>query len=280
MKPTVSVCFITYNHERFVAQALEGVLMQKTNFDYEIVIGEDCSTDRTREIIKDFIKKYPEKIRLLLRPQNIGAARNFVQTFSTCKGRYIALLDGDDYWTSPYKLQKQVDFLESHPECSECFHDVQVVSEEDKPLFISSPRRKKPRYTLKDLLKGNFIYTCSVVYRKGLMKEFPEWIYKVSIGDWPLHILNAQYGDIGYIDEVMGAYRVHSGGIHSSKEEMEQVKETIEVYSYINAHLNYRYNTYIKTQMWFKLVEKKIGLFLASHGLGKIVDLYRKIFYE
>ena len=254
--------------------------MQKTNFDYEIVIGEDCSTDRTREIIKDFIKKYPEKIRLLLRPQNIGAARNFVQTLSACKGRYIALLDGDDYWTSPYKLQKQVDFLESHPECSQCFHNVHIVSEEGEQLFTASPRRKKPRYTLKDLLKGNFIHTCSVIYRKGLFKEFPDWFYKASIGDWPLHILNAQYGDIGHIDEVMGAYRVHSGGIHSSKEEMKQVKEMIEIYPYINAHLNYRYNTYIKTQMWFKLVEKKIGLALASHGLGKIVDLYRKIFYE
>ncbi len=149
---------------------------------------------------------------------------NFINNLENVKGQYVALIDGDDYWTSPHKLQKQADFLDQNPECSMCFHDVQIVSEEGELISIQSPGEKKQRYTLKDLLRGNFIYTCSVMYRRGLFKEFPEWFYKTSLADWPLHILNAQHGDIGYIDEVMGAYRIHGGGIHSSKSEMEKVR--------------------------------------------------------
>lgn len=107
----VSVLMITYNHEKFIAQAIDSILMQQVNFDYEIVIGEDCSTDGTRAIVIQYQKEYPDKIRLLLPEENLGMHKNFVQTFRACQGEYIALLEGDDYWTSPRKLQKQVDFF-------------------------------------------------------------------------------------------------------------------------------------------------------------------------
>ena len=287
-KMKVSVSLITYNQEKFIALAIESVLRQKTNFDFEIIIGEDESADNTRDIVIDYKNRYPDKIKVILNSRdNViyingkpTGRWNFINNLKNVRGQYIALLEGDDYWTSPYKLQKQADFLDQNPECSMCFHDVQIVSEEGELISIQSPRKKKRIYTLKDLLKGNFIYTCSVMYRRGLFKEFPDWFYKTPLADWPLHILNAQHGDIGYISEVMGAYRIHGGGIYSSMGEMEQVKGMIEMYPYINAHLNYRYSRFIKFRMYFKLIEKKAGILLNSLGFGRIVNFYRKLFYN
>jgi glycosyltransferase involved in cell wall biosynthesis len=106
----VSVLMITYNHEKFIAQAIDSILMQQTDFEYEIVVGDDFSKDRTRAILDNYKKKHPSKIKLLFPDRNLGMHRNFIQTLNSCQGQYVALLEGDDYWTSPYKLQKQVDF--------------------------------------------------------------------------------------------------------------------------------------------------------------------------
>ena len=283
----VSVSLVTYNQEKYIVQAIESILMQKTDFNFEIIIGEDESQDNTRSIVMEYRRRYPDKIRLFLNARNdknfsdgMPAGRqNLINNLNNANGEYIALLDGDDYWTSPDKLQRQVNFLDSHPKCSMCFHSIQMVTEEGQLISIKSPKGKKQIYTLRDLLRDNFIFKCSVMFRKGLFKDFPEWFYKTYVADWPLYILNAKYGDIGYMNQVMGAYRIHSGGMHSSKGEMEQVRGIVEIYPYINEYLGYRYDTYIKTRMRFKLIEKKMGLFLASHGLGKLVGLYRKIFY-
>src|SRR5579872_2594917 len=111
----LSVMLITYNHELFIAQTLEGILEQRVNFDYEIVVGEDCSTDRTRDILMDFHNRYPRRILIQARHRNLGMMRNLEQTLSKCRGEYVALIEGDDYWTCRDKLQKQVDFLDAHP---------------------------------------------------------------------------------------------------------------------------------------------------------------------
>src|SRR5512133_148878 len=118
----VSVLVMTYNHEKFIQQALDSVAMQATNFDYEILISEDCSTDRTREIVLEFQKEHPDKVRLLLSKTNVHSNQVVVRGIRAAQGQYLAMLDGDDYWTSPTKLQKQADFLDGHPECSLCFH--------------------------------------------------------------------------------------------------------------------------------------------------------------
>ena len=120
---------ITYNHERFIAQAIEGVVMQKTQFSYELVIGEDCSTDNTRVIAESYVRKYPDIIRLLPAEKNLGIWANGLRTLKECKGKYLAFCEGDDYWTSPEKLAKQVEMLEKHPGYSICFHNVLVQYE-------------------------------------------------------------------------------------------------------------------------------------------------------
>jgi glycosyltransferase involved in cell wall biosynthesis len=128
----VSVLMLTYNHEAYVAQALESVLMQQTDFAYEIVLGEDCSTDHTREIVIDFQRQFPEKLRLLLPAQNLGMHQNFMQTLNACTGKYIALLEGDDCWTSPYKLQRQADYLDRNNDFAICFHNARMCFEDGR----------------------------------------------------------------------------------------------------------------------------------------------------
>src|SRR6266702_1500393 len=126
-KMKLSVLMITYNHEKYIAQALDSVLMQEVDSNYEIVIGEDCSTDNTRKIVLDYQRKYPNKIRALLPDKNLGMLWNFVATYEACQGKYVAILEGDDYWSSPVKLQKQVDFLDKNTGCVVCCHAAQVL---------------------------------------------------------------------------------------------------------------------------------------------------------
>jgi glycosyltransferase involved in cell wall biosynthesis len=248
----VSVLVTTYNHEKFIAQAIDSVLAQEATFDYEVVIGEDCSTDSTRDIVLAFRKRYPDKIRLLLPHENLGFCGNviFERALKACQGQFVALLDGDDYWTSPHKLQRQVDFLEDHPECAICFHDVAQIREDGSPGdWDYTPPGKKKISSFEDLLPRNFIGTCSAVFRTGLYGELPDWFHKIALSDWFFHILIAQYGKIGYIDEVMGVHRVHSGGVWSRRSYSHMFEGEIEFYKYINAYLDFRYDEIISAEV-------------------------------
>ena len=248
MKASVSI--ITYNHEKFIRQALDSVLMQDVDFEYEIVVGEDCSTDRTRDILLEYQDKYPAKFRLLLPTENQGLIRNFVRTYRSCKGEYVATLDGDDYWTSPDKLKWQVDFLDHHRDFSMCFHTVKHFYDEDenKPGFLF-PKNPENISGIKDLLVSNFIPTCSVVFRNKIFGEFPDWYYTLGMEDWPLYILIAQHGKIRHLDRVMGAYRMHSGSLWSSKKEIYTYEEDIKFYQCVNAHLKFKYNRMIRKSL-------------------------------
>jgi glycosyltransferase involved in cell wall biosynthesis len=262
-RPTVSVLVLAYNVERYVSQALDGVLAQEGDFSYEIVVGEDRSTDGTRAILTDYAARHPGKFRLILRPENLGMNRNFYRTLAECRGTYVALLDGDDYWTSPHKLRKQVEFLESRREYSMCFHNVTVAYEdggtEPHPFHLPERTRRlsrtvpRPTTTLDDIVRGNFIQTCSAVFRAGLFGEVPAWCPAMPTYDWPLHILNAQHGPIGYIDEVLATYRVHEGGMWSDRmsryEEADDVQRMIEAYRTVDQYLEGRYHRVLEEQV-------------------------------
>src|SRR3954454_10751837 len=215
--PVVSVPLITYNHEPHIAQALKSVLMQQTSFPIEIVVGEDCSTDKTREIVVEYQKRYPHVIRALLPERNLGPYRNVTATLNACRGTYIAALEGDDYWTSPAKLQRQVDFFEAHPDCSICFHKVFVIDETGQNAPRTIPLDSKKISTLEDLLPGNFIPSCSAIWRNGLFAKLPAWVEEVKFSDWVIHVLNAEHGNIGFIDDCMAVYRLHAGGTWSTQ---------------------------------------------------------------
>jgi glycosyltransferase involved in cell wall biosynthesis len=226
----VSICMITYNHEKFIRQAIESVLAQKTDFDYELVIGEDCSTDNTRAICIEYAEKHQGKIKLLLHEENMGMIPNFLKTLNSCSGKYVAMLEGDDYWTHPLKLQKQVDFLEANEDFAICHHNMNVIYEENtKESHLSNPPDQKEDSTIEDLAHGNYIYTASCVFRNRLIGEFPEWFSNCSIGDYPLHMLNARSGKIRYIPDVMGVYRVHQEGFWENKDIIFRMSNWVEM---------------------------------------------------
>lgn len=206
--PLVSIVTITYNHERFIAQALDSFLMQETNFAFEIIVADDASTDETQKIIADYAKKYPEIIKPILRKQNIGAVNNSLDSLRAASGDFIALCEGDDYWTNPNKLQRQVDFFASHPDYAVCFHPVVVVTEGNTSTHVFP--ESKPSLTIANLLKQNFIQTNSVMYRRQDYSDMPTNVLPL---DWYLHVYHAQFGKIGYLDQSMSAYRKHEGGI-------------------------------------------------------------------
>lgn len=259
----VSVTMLTYNHERYIAQAIESVLMQKVNFEYELIIGEDGSIDNTPSIVSSFQDRYPHRIRLLLSEKNLGVIRNSRRVMEACRGEYIAHLDGDDYWTSPDKLQKQVDFLDTHPECANCCHRVIVVSEDgSQESSYWPPPDQKEISTVEDLLVKNFVPNCSVMYRRGLV-EFPEWASRLKTPDWFFHILNAQHGKLGYIDSVMAVYRIHTGAAWSMLLNTPQLHQGyIEFYEKVNAYFNFRYERIIRPQvirLWDELAQMLVG---------------------
>lgn len=256
----LSVSITTYNHEKYIAQALESVLNQKTSFDFEIILGEDDSIDGTREICKKYASDHPDKIKLFLNDRkNViyingkpTGRWNFINNLKHAKGDYIALLEGDDYWTDPLKLQKQVDFLDSHPDCAISFHNVEVIYEnhpEKNHLFHRSDIKKV--HTLRDIIPCNFISTCSTVFRNRLFEDFPGWFYSIPMGDWPLHILNAQHGNACYINEIMAAYRVHEGGVWSTENRVLILKNTIDAAKIIDRYTNFQFKKIIGRSIAF-----------------------------
>ncbi|MBK8102685.1 MAG: glycosyltransferase [Cellvibrionales bacterium] len=224
-QPLISVCITTYNHEKFLAQALDSVLMQQGDFVLEVLVGEDGSSDNTAAIVRDYATRHPDTIRafyhdpndkLFINGRQTGR-KNFLNNLAQTKGEYIALLDGDDYWTDSQKLQKQLDILQQHPQLSACCHAAIYVDAENKAQKgfmghhdVDGAFRD---FSLRDVLRKNPVPTLSVMFRNPRMQEYPSLYLKTDMADWPTHILTARRGDIRYSNEKMAAYRVHAGGI-------------------------------------------------------------------
>ena len=217
-EPVLSVLFITYNHEKYLQKSLDSVLSQQTDFDYEIVVGEDCSTDSTREILRDYKKKYPKKIRLLFRDRNFGRPTlNVYETAMECRGKYIATLEGDDYWTDEKKLQKAVDFLEINPVYSGCANPSLLIGEDGEELTDRSPLRlytwDKDDYTLTDY-RADDIWpgqTASIVTRNFWKDGRFDYtvIYRAHdfIDDAWILFFSLMHGPIHHFNETMSSWR-------------------------------------------------------------------------
>jgi len=253
---------VTYNHEKYIAQAVESVLMQETDFDVELVIGEDCSTDRTREILLDLQAKHPDQVKLLPSERNLGVNGNIARTLQACTGQYIAFLDGDDYWISPHKLQLQVDYLDRHPEITVCYHKAHIVNEDGSVVLGEGAKPdSKPVSTIEDIIRRNFIVSCTVMYRHGFVSAFPEWWYEIVNADWTLHIFHAQHGDIGFIPEVLSAYRYNPAGIWTRLPYEDRLVTRIKAYSMMNQNLEYRYDgifQLVLSDLWKRLSDVSI----------------------
>ena len=251
--PMLSVFLVTYNHEAFIAQAIEGILKQKTNFSYDIIIGEDCSTDNTRAIIRIFEQKYPNIIKPIYYEKNVGMIQNCVEVLKQCKGKYVAFLDGDDYWTDINKLQKQVDFLEVNIDYSICCHDVKsLINNKLRPTYHwNLPETTDQDYLLKH---GNQLIPLSVVFRNDtsiatFLAKFPN----APFGDFMMFVAISSYGKIKYLKQNMGVYRMHAGGIWSQQSAVTNSKKYINGLTLLLPHFENQKKQYLISLILSKL---------------------------
>lgn len=295
-RPLVSILCETYNHEHYIRDALDGFIKQKTHFNFEVLICDDASTDKTPNIIKEYVNKYPEIIKPVYQKTNqwskgiaIGKSYNMPRIL----GKYVAVCEGDDYWIDEYKLQKQVDYLEKNKDCSLCFHPVKVIYEgKNRSCIFPTPKYRfyKSKLELEDLLKHNFIQTNSVMYRWMLtekLNQFPA--EKILPGDYYLHLLHARKGKIGFINETMSVYRRHSGSMWDGanlKRSFYQKNwsKLLNFYIYLTKIFHLETQTkqdkIIRKVIYFNLINKNYELIDRIHLLYKKEFLYSiKILY-
>jgi glycosyltransferase involved in cell wall biosynthesis len=232
-----SVIMMTYNHRPYIEQAIESVLAQQANFAWELIVSDDASTDGTQEIVERYARAHPGRIRTLFSEQNHNDNSILSRAWELAVGDYVALMDGDDYWTSSKKLSIQVEFLDQHPGCAICFHGVYLDFGPDRPQEI---RRCVGEPTYERLLAFNFIATVSTLIRKSAIANFPPWYRAMRFGDWPTFLLAASSGSIAYIDLLLAAYRIHAGGVWSGLNEIRQFEATLGFQEDIRPHLGSR----------------------------------------
>ncbi len=229
---TVSIAILTYNHSNFVEKTLDGILAQKTDFNIEVVIGDDASTDDTQKILKKYQDQYPGKFNVFCREKNIGMLPNFIDVLNSCNGKYIAFCEGDDFWVDSLKLQKQVDFLEQNSSYAICFHDVMIYDETTKEYREDNITvNTKDIFDINDLAEGNFMHTPSVMIKNDF--TLPSNFSESPLGDWPLYLCQIGARKIKKIDGTMAVYRVHENGVWSTKSEDKRVNGTISVIDYL-----------------------------------------------
>lgn len=245
--PLISVVVMTYNHERFIDGAVRSVLQQTTAHPCEILIAEDYSTDETRAILHGLAAEFPGRFVILDRGRNLGLSGNLHDSLQRCRGRYIAILEGDDAWIDPRKLDRVVSAMEAHPDWTACFHACRVEDDTgSQPPYTLPVAVSGDAIRLEQLLECNVIPTYSVtVYRRGVVTEFPPWHRKLACGDWGLHILHAAHGPIGYLPDVMTAYRVHPQGMWSGKPYGDRWFEYLLLWAAVDAHFQWQYSDQI-----------------------------------
>lgn len=290
--PLVSVFILTYQHVNYIKKCLDGILMQKTTFSYEIIIGEDCSSDGTREICEEYALKHPDKIRLYLhkRENNIKVNGkptgrfNFLHSIYSCTGKYMAFCEGDDYWTNENKLQKQIDFMETNPDYSICFHNAMVLWEDkNKEYLFRKNSWFKDTYTTEEVIGRHFMPSASLVFRLPKKVSFPEWILYIGSGDIALTSIFSAFGKSKFLEEPMCIYRKHPGGISRTRKGWNFFLLRIVLLYHLNSHFNYKYDHIIQQQykefiQIFLFSETKSGKIfsriggIAKKGLDKVFN--------
>lgn len=239
----VSICCITYNHEKYIAQAIQSFLTQETSFDFEIVVGEDHSTDNTAAIVSEFARKYPEKIRMLDNSQNLGLAHNFFRTLQACRGELIAYCEGDDYWIDNMKLQKQVDIFRLYPNVVYCYTNACILQDgEISHNAIIDVNKTKEEFDMNKYMSSYHAMPMltSMFRSKYIQSDIPDFMYKVIQLDYTLRFFVGQHGTFYYLPEVTGVYRKHEGGITNNT--IPFLESTIYINKQLNKYFNYKHS--------------------------------------
>jgi len=294
--PLVCTSTLAYNHEPYIRECLDGILMQKTTFPVQVLVHEDCSTDRTAEILKEYQAKYPNLIKVFYQPENVYSLKDQEEKrkrraeFNSWRtGKYIALCEGDDYWTDPLKLQKQVDFLEANPEYSLSIHAGKIF---DLPTGSYTPKKTlnleySSTLYLKDiiLMGGAGFITASMVFRKENLEKPPEWFKSIkSGGDYFLAILLASRGRVIYLADVMCVYRYQSNPYSWTAKNSnyldawKQIQITILSLIEVNKYYKYQYDIVINKRI-IKFLVNYLHNCLSKGGIRIFLINLREIKY-
>ncbi len=238
--PLVSITCTAYNHEAYIEKAIEGFLMQQTTFPFEIILHDDASTDKTPDIIRHYAQRYPTLIRPILQKENQwmgkGINATAAEVWPAARGRYIAWCEGDDYWTDPLKLQKQVGFLEAHPDYNLCFHPVHIL-QGNRLVADWITRPPATDMNILDFARyGNFIHTPSVVMRNNFL-PMPEWMHRIAFGDFPTYMLCLQDGKAHMLPDYMAVYR-YGSGLHSTQARIKKYQGAIHTFQLLADHFD------------------------------------------
>lgn len=298
----VSVCIVTYNQEKYIAECLESLVTQRTNFSFEIIVGEDCSTDNTRSIVKQYVEKYPELIVPLLYDKNVGAVENVKQVYQKAKGKYIAHLDGDDL-ALPNKLQKQFDILENNSDCIICAHNMLLVDQFGKEKGLDHVLHKENKYNQLDLY---LIHTLFRHSSKMFLNNIDYYIHDMhpELLDIELHIIQATYGNIYMLEETLGKYRENVGITFKDQfmnpqiiKRVERLYETVDTTKftvtqnkdirkkYAHLLLSYAYlcsKTIQDEELYSKFVKKSLSIYkLTIYQVVFMLGLLKpKVFFK
>lgn len=242
----ISVIVTSYNHERYIQQCLDSILMQKGNFDSEIIVGDDCSSDGTMSIFEAYRSKFPQLIRILPNKANLGITKNLKRCFDACSGDYIAICEGDDYWIDQYKLQKQMDRLEKNADLSMCFSAIILYYEKENKFVAHNEYNKveKEKINSDDLIEYNYVgnFSCCM-YRRKTIINLPKGLFDIYTVDWMLNITCGEVGAIGYLSEYMSVYRLHDSGSWTGRAEVEKLTELATMIDIYDNFLNLRHHT-------------------------------------
>lgn len=256
-EPLVSIRTSTYNHEKYIRQCIEGILMQKTDFPFEYIIGEDCSTDGTMAIVREYAQKYPDVIRVVTDDVNVGMRANGLRCIERCRGKYMAICEGDDWWTDPYKLQKQVDFLESHPDYVMCTTSYSSIRMKDGQVKEGVKDGQGRDITLSSLMKKNRIGTLTVLYRKDVLTRFEEEVRPVMpnfrMGDITLWLYMAHEGKIHELPCTTAMYRILENSASHSDDFTKQYEFYVEA-SRLRLWMNNYLGTHYSMMIWARLL--------------------------
>jgi len=241
----VSIAVTSYNHEKYIKQCLESILTQKGDFKMEIILGDDCSTDSTGQILEEYQKKHPEIIKKLQNEKNLGVTKNLKRSLDACTGDYIAICEGDDYWTSDEKVQRQIQLLKNHPEYSMCFSAVTLYYEQEGKYTPHNDQAKFSRdeLTIEDLIAVNYIgnFSCCM-YRASGVRRLPESLFDIYTVDWMFNMACSEAGKIGFIREPLSVYRLHTGGAWTGKSNSDQFSDLVKNIKDYDQYFQYRYH--------------------------------------
>lgn len=249
-KPKVSVALICYNQEKFIADAIDSALQQNLcAFELEIVIGNDCSTDGTSDIINKYASENPETIRVLPTTTNLGVLGNWKKTIEACTGEFVAILEGDDRWDDPSKLEKQLNLIAGDQHASACFSNAKVIQPDGSYSaynYVDSKVGNLDPHTFFQL-NYNPIPTCTVLFRKAMLSNFPAPYFQSPFADWIVHSLLIQQGHYIYLNECTSSYRQHDGGVWSGVRKEKQLLNKLKAIQLISTIVSSEYMQEVKT---------------------------------